>query len=388
MLRISGQECYCGNVINAGSVNQTSSDPAVNGCNMVCAANSTEYCGGRSLLNMYQVAPIVSSSNSTSVPTGSVPLTSSISSSVFPSTTPTGNISQSPSSSSQSTYTFTNSSTASVALPTVGGISPTPSYVSSSNTYSNSSSVASATSLSVSTLYTTTSSSPTAVSSTGWSNSSTTTSAPLWTGTPTPGQTIGTWEYLGCADEVDGRALTGSSYSNDTAMTIEACQSYCDANNYGLAGLEYSSQVHTPHIPAQVQKKLTPFLLPVLLRELARLPLYHKLHRLQHALHRQPLTALRRTQPSQPIQPDHLHATPQPRPHKLLHLPRLFLRKPNDLPTPLRRLPRQQHFHDARILHCVLQAAADAGWRLRGRRVRAGVLLRGGATRDGGAEGG
>ncbi|PSS14960.1 hypothetical protein M430DRAFT_51625 [Amorphotheca resinae ATCC 22711] len=60
------QECYCGNVINAGSVNQTSSDPAVNGCNMVCAANSTEYCGGRSLLNMYQVAPIVSSSNSTS----------------------------------------------------------------------------------------------------------------------------------------------------------------------------------------------------------------------------------------------------------------------------------------------------------------------------------
>jgi hypothetical protein len=40
-------ECYCGNTINAGSVNQSSSDPTVNGCNMFCKGNANEYCGGK-----------------------------------------------------------------------------------------------------------------------------------------------------------------------------------------------------------------------------------------------------------------------------------------------------------------------------------------------------
>lgn len=40
-------QCYCGNSIGAGSVNQTSSNPAINGCNMVCAGNVNEYCGGK-----------------------------------------------------------------------------------------------------------------------------------------------------------------------------------------------------------------------------------------------------------------------------------------------------------------------------------------------------
>ena len=38
-----GNECYCGNTINAGSVNQASSDPNVNGCSMFCAG-SEEVC--------------------------------------------------------------------------------------------------------------------------------------------------------------------------------------------------------------------------------------------------------------------------------------------------------------------------------------------------------
>jgi hypothetical protein len=54
---------------------------------------------------------------------------------------------------------------------------------------------------------------------------------------------IGTWQYLGCANEVPGRALTGDSFSTATAMTIEACQAYCTDNNYALAGVEYSQQV-------------------------------------------------------------------------------------------------------------------------------------------------
>jgi hypothetical protein len=56
------QECYCGNVINAGSVN-TSTIANPNPCNLVCADNPNEYCGGRSVLNLYQVAPVVSSSS-------------------------------------------------------------------------------------------------------------------------------------------------------------------------------------------------------------------------------------------------------------------------------------------------------------------------------------
>jgi WSC domain len=46
-------QCYCGNSINAGSVNQSSLDPAVNGCNMVCKGNQNEYCGGK-----FPIAPI------------------------------------------------------------------------------------------------------------------------------------------------------------------------------------------------------------------------------------------------------------------------------------------------------------------------------------------
>jgi hypothetical protein len=55
---------------------------------------------------------------------------------------------------------------------------------------------------------------------------------------------IGAWQYLGCANEVSGRALSGSSYSTTTAMTIESCQAYCASNNYALAGLEYASQCY------------------------------------------------------------------------------------------------------------------------------------------------
>ncbi len=66
------QECYCGNVINAGSVN-TSTIANPNPCNMVCADNPNEYCGGRSVLNLYQVAPVVSSSSVSSSTTAPLP---------------------------------------------------------------------------------------------------------------------------------------------------------------------------------------------------------------------------------------------------------------------------------------------------------------------------
>ena len=50
-----GNECYCGNTINAGSRNLTSLDPTVNGCNMVCKGSAMEYCGGKFFSSAYKI---------------------------------------------------------------------------------------------------------------------------------------------------------------------------------------------------------------------------------------------------------------------------------------------------------------------------------------------
>src|SRR5450432_3883553 len=55
------QECYCGNVINPGAGLVAGTTPAQTGCNMVCKANASEYCGGVNRLNMYKVALVSSS---------------------------------------------------------------------------------------------------------------------------------------------------------------------------------------------------------------------------------------------------------------------------------------------------------------------------------------
>ncbi|KAF8853757.1 WSC-domain protein [Acephala macrosclerotiorum] len=51
----------------------------------------------------------------------------------------------------------------------------------------------------------------------------------------------GTWNYQGCYTDV-GRTLTGTSYTNTTGMTDEACVAYCNINEFIYAGTEYSSQ--------------------------------------------------------------------------------------------------------------------------------------------------
>lgn len=79
-------ECYCGNTINAGSVNQPSSDILTNGCSMLCGGNVSEYCGGPDRLDMYQLdgsLPVPTST--TSIP-GTSPTPSPGAPSVVPST--------------------------------------------------------------------------------------------------------------------------------------------------------------------------------------------------------------------------------------------------------------------------------------------------------------
>lgn len=82
-------ECYCGNCINAGSVNSGS------GCSMLCAGKATEYCGGSNRLNLYLAnGTAISSSASSTVtsttiaPTASSATTSSSTTTTTPTTTP------------------------------------------------------------------------------------------------------------------------------------------------------------------------------------------------------------------------------------------------------------------------------------------------------------
>jgi hypothetical protein len=53
-----GGECYCGNVINTGSVLATLSD-----CSFICPGNAYEYCGAGNRLEMYELTSLVSSSS-------------------------------------------------------------------------------------------------------------------------------------------------------------------------------------------------------------------------------------------------------------------------------------------------------------------------------------
>ncbi|KAH7403338.1 hypothetical protein BKA64DRAFT_706835 [Cadophora sp. MPI-SDFR-AT-0126] len=97
-------QCYCGNILGVGSVNQSSSDPNVNGCNMICKGDPLQWCGGGSRLNLYMLDgndPVPSStvkSISTTKPastggsTSSKSLSVSLTSTPTPVATPTGPI--------------------------------------------------------------------------------------------------------------------------------------------------------------------------------------------------------------------------------------------------------------------------------------------------------
>jgi len=77
-------------------------------------------------------------------------------------------------------------------------------------------------------------------------SSSGTTTSTAQTVTPTAGAVTNGWAYLGCANETTPRALSGASYSSNTAMTVENCQAFCSSssNNYGLAGVEYGGECY------------------------------------------------------------------------------------------------------------------------------------------------
>lgn len=58
-----------------------------------------------------------------------------------------------------------------------------------------------------------------------------------WEGTLQNNTQVGGLKYLGCVNEIPGRALTGPSYSGEQ-MSVESCQKFCLTNNYWMAGVE------------------------------------------------------------------------------------------------------------------------------------------------------
>ncbi|KAI9774328.1 MAG: hypothetical protein M1840_004222 [Geoglossum simile] len=116
------------------------------------------------------------------------------------------------------------------------------------NLYINKSSATPSTSSSsvASTTVTATSSTTTVVSTTTTVPTTTTTAATTTTSTtliPTPSQTLGTWVYLGCANETNPRALNSAATASN-AMTVKVCQDFCISSGFGLAGLEYGRECY------------------------------------------------------------------------------------------------------------------------------------------------
>lgn len=195
-----GQECYCGNQLNAGSVVAKESD-----CSKLCTGDTLQYCGAGSRLNVFKRkgASASSSSGSSSTPSTTASSTSTrVSSSVKASSTSTSSI-----------------------RPSSSSTSSAPSTLSTSRASSSSSSAASAS----------------ATSSSGFSTKY---AEPASIGN----STIGIWKHTGCYTELSsGRALAGMKVvgsSSTFPMTLEACAAFARQNNYALFGVEYGQECY------------------------------------------------------------------------------------------------------------------------------------------------
>lgn len=260
------QECYCGNTIAGDAALVSGTTVTTTGCNMVCAANSTEYCGGGNRLNMYQKSAnanlnvlavpqnssttqgTASSGVSTALSTNS---TTSLNSTVVKTTGASTGLPTVTSNNSTTSLssTVTGATGASTGLPTVTSTNTTtatsPSSTLTSTSKSTSVTLTSATSTntttSVSSTVTTTS-----ATTTNSTTSSSTTSTSASTFSPTPSQIVGTFQYVGCAnDSTAARALPEAGTTSKT-MTNAACQSFCTTgkNNYLYSGIEYGSECY------------------------------------------------------------------------------------------------------------------------------------------------
>ena len=185
---------------------------------MKCLGNSTELCGGSNRLSLYTHVSAAKPAAKFAFAANQVPASSSSpeSSSGIQSSATTGATAQS--ASTVSSTTSTPSSTESSTKPS--------STKFTSTTSTSSSYLSMKTSTLVSSVRT---------SETASQTSQTSTKTTL---VPTPSQTVGSYEYLGCANQTSPLALTGMSRTSADSMTNELCQAFCLKNNYGLAATQ------------------------------------------------------------------------------------------------------------------------------------------------------
>ena len=286
------QECYCANAVTGGSL-INGSTPAMTGCTMTCAANSTEYCGGPNRLSVYRTNPTVVASNTTTSAPGATSLTGPVTVGNFSGWSYLGCYSEATNMRALSDASFV-SSTINVqtcaqkcagasffgveysrecycgskinagsvlqagSTPDVTGCSLTCAADSGSfcgggnrlNMYAATPMAGNATATgtaSVSSNSTSSTSSPisTTMLTTSSTSISSTPTTPSTTMTPTPGQIINNFAYVGCAnDTTNPRALATASYTDKANMTTESCTSFCAGQGYALAGTEYSSECY------------------------------------------------------------------------------------------------------------------------------------------------
>ncbi|WVQ72276.1 hypothetical protein IAR50_001826 [Cryptococcus sp. DSM 104548] len=204
-------QCYCANAFTSGSVAADESS-----CSMSCAGDELQTCGGSNRLSTWTYSNTTASVSSSSA-------VSSVSSSAAVNKTTTSTSASTTKASSSSAASTTKASTSTSATTTKASTTSSATTAKASTTSSATTAKASTTSSATTTKASTTS------SSTSTSVSATSTIASL---------------YVGCFSDSTPRHLNGSSYTSSSAMSNEACISYCSNLGFVYAGTEYASECH------------------------------------------------------------------------------------------------------------------------------------------------
>lgn len=219
-------ECYCGNSIPSSGMPVPG---VVGNCQMTCAGDNSQFCGGASLISLYQKCTGSTCTNaqigavSNSSPSSSSPSSSASSTNAKGSSTAAG------------TAASTASSTGTKASTTMTTVkASTSAAVPSVSTPNSGNHVISSASGSQTTA-------PSGSSKAASSPASTVVSAVSSTNTnvhPPSG-----WSYAGCwVDTVFPRTLPEWSSFNGPAVNNTRCIDFCNSNGYSIAGTEYAGQ--------------------------------------------------------------------------------------------------------------------------------------------------
>ncbi|KAI1084815.1 WSC-domain-containing protein [Whalleya microplaca] len=256
------KECYCGNSLGSVALTNCTSTSK-----MICAGNSTEWCGAPSLLTVWNdtsyVPPPVLSVGTTKINNSTATYLGCFSD-------PGGNNRALGGATKVDTVAMTNEMCASFCKDSGYSLAGTEYYqecfCGNSNTGTNITDISQCDAkckgnsqeycggsgkMSV---WSISQVQPSQSSSTQ-SSSTQSSSTQSKSAQPTQGASLlkaanGTASYFGCYTDggSDGRTLSKDSYAGDT-MTVDSCASYCQAKNYGLFGVEYGRECYCGYSP-------------------------------------------------------------------------------------------------------------------------------------------